>query len=329
MTKKRTDMVTADRSRFKNNMEYKSKSKKDPSMISSTSTMDVSPVEFKAKAAEKKGDMSIVAKKDVITLPPTTTIMGAIRTMTNKGFRRVPIADAGTKRLEGIITSMDVVNFLGGGSKNLLVKKYYKGNLLAAINADVSEIMQRDVAFLVSKASIFDAVEMMIQRNTGGLPVVNEDNRVCGIFTERDFLELMADTIDYDSVRNYMSTKVKTVPFDATIEDAAKIMVSKGFRRLPIAKDGILIGIVTASNIMNFLGSGKAFEKIITGNFREAFSEPITSLINKDVVWAPPEMDLGDAARLMIEKKVGCLPVIDNDVLCGIITERDLLKAVY
>lgn len=322
-------MVTADRSRFKNNMEYKSKSKKDPSMISSTSTMDVSPVEFKAKAAEKKGDMSIVAKKDVITLPPTTTIMGAIRTMTNKGFRRVPIADAGTKRLEGIITSMDVVNFLGGGSKNLLVKKYYKGNLLAAINADVSEIMQRDVAFLVSKASIFDAVEMMIQRNTGGLPVVNEDNRVCGIFTERDFLELMADTIDYDSVRNYMSTKVKTVPFDATIEDAAKIMVSKGFRRLPIAKDGILIGIVTASNIMNFLGSGKAFEKIITGNFREAFSEPITSLINKDVVWAPPEMDLGDAARLMIEKKVGCLPVIDNDVLCGIITERDLLKAVY
>jgi len=329
LTKKRTDMVTADRSRFKNNMEYKSKSKKDPSMISSTSTMDVSPVEFKAKAAEKKGDMSIVAKKDVITLPPTTTIMGAIRTMTNKGFRRVPIADAGTKRLEGIITSMDVVNFLGGGSKNLLVKKYYKGNLLAAINADVSEIMQRDVAFLVSKASIFDAVEMMIQRNTGGLPVVNEDNRVCGIFTERDFLELMADTIDYDSVRNYMSTKVKTVPFDATIEDAAKIMVSKGFRRLPIAKDGILIGIVTASNIMNFLGSGKAFEKIITGNFREAFSEPITSLINKDVVWAPPEMDLGDAARLMIEKKVGCLPVIDNDVLCGIITERDLLKAVY
>ncbi len=329
MTKKRTDMVTADRSRFKNNMEYKSKSKKDPSMISSTSTMDVSPVEFKAKAAEKKGDMSIVAKKDVITLPPTTTIMGAIRTMTNKGFRRVPIADAGTKRLEGIITSMDVVNFLGGGSKNLIVKKYYKGNLLAAINADVSEIMQRDVAFLVSKASIFDAVEMMIQRNTGGLPVVNEDNRVCGIFTERDFLELMADTIDYDSVRNYMSTKVKTVPFDATIEDAAKIMVSKGFRRLPIAKDGILIGIVTASNIMNFLGSGKAFEKIITGNFREAFSEPITSLINKDVVWAPPEMDLGDAARLMIEKKVGCLPVIDNDVLCGIITERDLLKAVY
>ena len=97
LTKKRTDMVTADRSKFQNNMEYQGNHKKDPGMISSTSTMDVAPVEFKAKAAEKKGDMSVVAKKDVITLPPTTTIMGAIKTMTNKGFRRVPIADAGYK----------------------------------------------------------------------------------------------------------------------------------------------------------------------------------------------------------------------------------------
>jgi CBS domain-containing protein len=331
LTRKRTDMVTQDRSKLQknSNTEYRSNPKKEPGMFTSTSTRDVAPVEFKAKASEKKSDMSVVATQDVITLPPTTTIMGAIKTMTHKGFRRVPIADAGTKRLEGIITSMDIVNFLGGGSKNLLVEKYYKENLLAAINADVSEIMQRDVAFLTTKASISDAVEMMIQRNTGGLPVVDEDNRVCAIFTERDFLDLMADTIDYDSIRNYMSTKVKTAPFDITIEEAAKIMVNKGFRRLPIVKDEILIGIVTASNIMNFLGNGKAFEKLVTGNFHEALSEPIASLINKDVVWASPEMDLGDAARLMIEKKVGSLPVIDNDVLCGIITERDFLRAVY
>lgn len=329
MTKKKTDMVTEERLKVQNNTEYRGNHKKNPSMFASTSTMDVAPVEFKAKASERKSDISIVATKDVITLPPTTTIMGAIKTMTHKGFRRVPITDAGTKRLEGIITSMDIVDFLGGGSKNLLVEKYYNENLLAAINADVSEIMQRDVAFLTTKASISDAVEMMIQRNTGGLPVVDEDNRVCAIFTERDFLDLMADTIDYDSIKNHMSTKVKTVPFDTTIEEAAKIMVKKGFRRLPIVKDGILIGIVTASNIMNFLGNGKAFEKLVTGNFHEALNEPITSLINKDVVWAPPEMDLGDAARLMIEKKVGSLPVIDNDILCGIITERDFLRAVY
>lgn len=330
MTKKRTDMVTENRSKLQknSNTEYRSIPKKEPGMFTSTSTMDVSPVEFKAKASEKKSDISVVATKDVITLPPTTTIMGAIKTMTNKGFRRVPIADAGTKRLEGIITSMDIVNFLGGGSKNLLVENYYNENLLAAINAEVSEIMQYDVAFITKKASISNAVEMMIQRNTGGLPVVDEDHRVCAIFTERDFLDLIADTIDYDPIRDYMSTKVKTVPFDTTIEEAAKIMVSRGFRRLPVVKDGILIGIVTASNIMNFLGSGKAFEKIVTGNFHEAFSEPITSLITKDVIWASPEMDMGDAARLMIEKEVGSLPVIDNDVLCGIITERDFLRAV-
>lgn len=278
---------------------------------------------------EKKKNIDIFATKDVITLPPTTTIMGAIKTMTHKGFRRIPIADAGTKRLEGIITSMDIVNFLGGGDKYLLVKNFYKDNLLAAINADVSEIMQKNVTFATSKATIESVLELMIKNETGGIPIVDNDNRVYAMFTERDCLDLIAETTNYGSINNYMIKNVKTVQHDLTIKEAAKLMVKNKFRRLPIVKDEILIGIVTASNIMNYLGSGKVFEKLITGNFDEAFNEKISYLIKKDVVRASSDIDLEVAAKLMIEKNVGSLPIIDNDVLYGIITERDFVKAIY
>lgn len=312
----------------KMNANNKSIQKNDARMLSTIGTMDVGPVDFKAKISEHEGDIMAVATKDVVTVPPTTTIMGAIKTMTSKKFRRVPITDAGTNRLEGVVTSVDVVDFLGGGSKNLLVEKRFKGNLLAAINADVREIMRHNVLHLNDNASISDALKMMSKERTGGLPILSEDGRVRAICTEKDFVKLVAGIYANKTVGAYMSKKVKTAPSNTTIFNSAKIMVNEGFRRLPIVKDGILIGVVTASDIMNFMGSGDAFNKLITGNIHEAFDAPISSLISKDVVWASSDLDIGKAAEIMIEKNVGSIPIIDDGVLCGIITERDILHSI-
>jgi len=310
------------------NAEEKTIQKKDPKMLSTIGTLDVGPVDFKARISEHEGDVMAVATRDVVTVPPTTTIMGAIKTMTSKGFRRIPITDAGTNRLEGIVTSVDVIDFLGGGDRNLLVKKRFNGNLLAAINAEVREIMQQNVAYLRDDASIADAFDMMVKRNTSGLPIVDNDNRVRAICTEKDFVILAAGIYANKPIGEYMSNNVKTAPSNTTIDEAAKIMVSKGFRRLPVVKDSILLGVVTASDIMNFLGSGEAFNKLVTGDIHEAFDEPVSSLISKNVVWASSDMDLGKAAALMVKKNVGSLPIIDNGTLCGILTEQDLLRAI-
>lgn len=310
------------------NANDKTIQRNDLRMLSTTGTMDIGPVNFKAKISEREGDIMAVATKDVVTIPPTTTIMGAIKTMTNKKFRRVPITDAGTNRLEGVVTSVDVIDFLGGGSKNLLVEKRFKGNLLAAINADVREIMRHNVSHLNEDANISDALKMMNEEKTGGLPILTEDGRVCAICTEKDFVKLVAGIYANKSVGEYMTKKVKTTRSNTTIVDAAKIMVDQGFRRLPVVTDSILIGVVTASDIMNFLGSGNAFNKIVTGNIHEAFDAPISSLISKDVVWASSDLDIGEAAATMIEKNVGSIPIIDDGVLCGILTERDVLHSI-
>ena len=296
--------------------------------MDSTGVMDRGPVDFKSRVSHNQGDIMAIASKNIVTLPPTTNIMGTAKTMLKYGFRRVPIADAGTNRLVGIVTSLDIVDFLGGGLRHNIVKNRYKGNLAAAINEDVREIMKKDVVSLGVNDNISNAIKTMIERNIGGIPIVDDDNVVVGIVSERDFVRTVADITTSKSVNKYMSNKVVTASPDISVGEATRTMIEKGFRRIPIVKEDVLLGIVTASDVMRYLGSGEIFQKLLTGDVSDAFQVPLKSLILRDIVWTNSGIDIGEAAALMLKNKVGALPIIDDGELCGILTERDIIKAL-
>jgi len=296
--------------------------------MDSTGVMDRGPVDFKSRVSNNQGDILAIASKNIVTLPPTTNIMGTVKTMLKYGFRRVPIADAGTNRLVGIITSLDIVDFLGGGLRHNIVKNRYKGNLAAAINEDVREIMKKDVVSLGVNDNISSAIKTMIEKNIGGIPIVDDDNVVVGIVSERDFVRTVADITTSKSVNKYMSNKVVTASPDISVGEATRTMIEKGFRRIPIVKEDVLLGIVTASDVMRYLGSGEIFQKLMTGDVSDAFQVPLKSLILRDIVWTNSGIDIGEAAALMLKNKVGALPIIDDGELCGILTERDIIKAL-
>ena len=299
---------------------------KDPHTISSMGTMRIGP-EFKSRISEHEGKILALATRNVVTLPPTATIMEAIKIMTERRFRRIPITDAGTKRLEGVVTTVDIIDFLGGGNKNLLVKNRFKGNLLAAINEEVRQIMETDVAYLHEQADFKEAITTMLKRRTGGLPIINDDMQVVAIFTERNAIELMGGPLTNKIVDDYMTRNVKLASTDTPIGQAAKVMVENRLRRLPVVKDGIFAGIVTASDIIHFLGRGDAFSKLVTGDIHEALDQPIGSIISDDLVWTSLGTDMGTAMQIMLERKIGSLPALEGDYLRGIITESDILRS--
>ena len=316
------------RMRVKENSSERSYSKRDPTMYSSNDIIHTGPVDFDERIAEHEGGIMAVASRDVVTIPPTTTIISAIRTMSENGFRHVPVTNAGTNRLEGMVTSVDIIDFLGGGSKNLLVENHYKGNLLAAVNASVKEIMQHDAASIPENTDIDETIRQMLDNNSDGLPVVDDDGCVLAICTEKDFLKFAESVINTKRVAHYMSRKVKHATPDTSIGDVAKMMIDNGFRRVPVIRKGTILGMVTASDIMHFLGSGDAFHRLMTGNVHEALDEPVVSLISKELVSTSIDAYMGSAAHVMLENNIGSLPVMDNDELAGIITERDFLKAI-
>ncbi len=289
---------------------------------------NMAPLDFKTRISERTGDVMTIASREVVTLPPTTPIIEAVKTMLKEGFRRLPVADAGTKRLKGIVTSQDIVDFLGGGQRNLIVKNRFKGNLLAAVNSSISEIMEENVVSLNEKDSLRDALNAMMKENVGGIPITDNEKRVKGIISERDFVFLVSGIVTGKKVDEYMSRTVVTASSDMSVGNATKYMINNGFRRLPVVKDNVLIGIITASDIMRFLGSGDIFDKLVTGNAKEVFEVPIRTLIRRDVISTKSDVDLGEAASLVLEKNVGSLPVIEEGELKGIITERDFVRAI-
>lgn len=283
---------------------------------------------FKQRISKHESGIMAAAKKDVVTIPPTTTIMGAARTMVDYGYRRLPVADPGTKRLEGICTVLDIIDFLGGGEKSRIIERNYDGNLIVAINSSIRDIMQQNVVVVTDDSSLEDAINTMVQRSVGGVPVVSEDGRVVGILTERDVVRIMSQSITGKKVEDIMSRNVRTAPPDMPIESAAQTMISSGFRRLPVVTNGIVVGFITATDIMRYLGSGEAFKKLVTGNVHEAFGAPIKSIMKGDLITVSPDDDLGSTAIMMARNGIGSLPVISDGRLAGILTEYDILMSL-
>lgn len=288
----------------------------------------MAPIDFKSRISQIPGDIMTVASMEVVTIPPTMPVIEAVKTMLSRGFRRLPVADAGTNRLKGIVTSQDIVDFLGGGKRNLIVKNKFKGNLLSAVNSSISEIMEENVVTLNEKDSLKDALNTMLKENIGGIPITDSEGRVQAIISERDFVFIVSGIVTGKTVNDYMSKKIVTAPSDMSVGTAAKSMINNGFRRLPVIRDNVLIGIITASDIMRFLGSGEMFERLVTGNAREVFEVPVSTLIRRDVIFTKSDVDLGVAASVMLDKNVGSLPVLEDGELKGIITERDFVRAM-
>jgi CBS domain-containing protein len=286
------------------------------------------PLQFDSRHAKRASDVVGVASPDVVTVPPTTTIMGAIKTRTFYGFSRLPIADPGTKRLIGFVTSVDVVDFLGGGLRHNLLREKYGGNIFTAINADITEIMSTRLAYASDKASLNDVLKLMYEKNVGGLPIVDEDTRIKAIITEEDFVRFCRGMDTGLAVEAFMSPNVVTAPAQTTIEKMTRMIIQKGFRRMPVVQDGVLMGMVTASDIMKYLGSGDAFEKVVTGDIGEVMNQPIKSLIKRSLLATEKKADLGQAARKMMDNDIGALPVMDKGSLAGILTERDYVRAL-
>lgn len=287
-----------------------------------------SPLQFDSRNAKRASNVVGVASPDVVTVPPTTTIMGAIKTMIFYGFSRLPIADPGTKRLIGFVTSVDVVDFLGGGLRHNLLAEKYGGNIYTAINADIRDIMSTNLTYADDKASLNDVLKLMYERNVGGLPILDDDLRIKAIITEEDFVRFCRGLDTGLDVESFMSPNVVTAPAQTTIEKMTRMIIQKGFRRMPVVQDGVLMGMVTASDIMKYLGGGEAFQKVITGDVTEVMKLPIKSLIKRSLLATERKADLGQAARKMMDNDIGSLPVMDRGSLAGILTERDYIRAL-
>jgi CBS domain-containing membrane protein len=128
-------------------------------------------------------------------------------------------------------------------------------------------------------------------------------------------------------VRELMSTDVLTIGRNDQLTIADDIMKMKRLRHLPVVEEGRLVGIVTQRDLFHAaLSTALNFGEKAQKEFLKTVV--VKEVMTDEVLTIDPGADVKEAARLMIEHKIGCLPVLENGKLVGLVTETDLLRIV-
>lgn len=127
--------------------------------------------------------------------------------------------------------------------------------------------------------------------------------------------EAKASRGNYLRIDQYMTTDLFTVHADDAVEVVANLMIWERIRHVPVEdKDHRLVGVLTYRAVLRFVMSG--------GSARRT---PVSDIMKRDVTTVTPETTTVEALRLMRRLGVGCLPVVSEDRLVGIVTDEDFM----
>ncbi|HEX5086385.1 MAG TPA: CBS domain-containing protein [Nocardioides sp.] len=121
----------------------------------------------------------------------------------------------------------------------------------------------------------------------------------------------------YDPVSRVMSWPVATIDIDATLEEAAEALAADNIGVLLVLRDGRLAGIVSERDVVVHVAAGANLSHLAVGD-----------VMAGDLVTTPSETPIVGAARLMSEADVRHLPILDDHLIAGLVSIRDLLPVL-
>ncbi len=118
----------------------------------------------------------------------------------------------------------------------------------------VRECMARKLLTLKSDTEILDAVAFLLKHKISGAPVVDSDNHLVGVISEKDCLNLLAKgvrgNVPHGSIAEFMTTEVETISPDMDLYYAAGLFLKRNYRRFPVVEDGVLVGQISRRDIL-------------------------------------------------------------------------------
>lgn len=116
--------------------------------------------------------------------------------------------------------------------------------------------------------------------------------------------------------KDIMSTPVKSIPMDRSMEEAGRIMLRYGHTGMPVVEGDIMVGMISRRDV------GKA-------RTHDLGHAPVKGFMTAGVLAVAPDTPVGEIQRMMVEYDIGRLPVTDHDRLMGIVSRTDILRTLH
>jgi acetoin utilization protein AcuB len=128
-------------------------------------------------------------------------------------------------------------------------------------------------------------------------------------------------------VSDWMTKKVFTISADGYLSDVISLMKEKSVKHVPVVKGGKLKGIISDRDIKEYSPSKATSLDIYEIHYLLANTK-ISSIMRTRVTTAAADTPIEEAAMIMLDKNIGCLPVVDGGDLVGIISDKDIFHAL-
>jgi CBS domain-containing protein len=256
----------------------------------------------------------------VITGTPEMELSKARQIFDERHIRALPILKDG--KLIGLINRQVLI----GIDLSILGNEVWNMGIDVA-DETTADVMKTNVLTIAPDSTIHHAARVMLENKINALPVL-VNGELTGILTSSDLLRYIIaqyPTLGKKvTVSDHMSDEVVTIQRSSTLLEAHNLMGTKRIRSLPVVENGKIVGLVTRTDLMSSDPSRPAMLNSQEASYK-VLAQPVEKVMVADVVTITPDAELTEAARIMLEKKIHCLPVVDeNCKMLGIITETDL-----
>ena len=199
--------------------------------------------------------------------------------------------------------------------------------------------MSRPAVCLSREQNAREAAILMVGHRISALPVL-QAGRLVGILSDADLMKwLDALTLTDDAVKRFllrpvgdlMRAHVITVTPESLLVEVTDIFRRRRIRHVPVVNDGLVVGIISDRDVRRSLGWSSVREaQADQRNHAADVRFPCTAgdIMQRQVLWTERSTTLKDALRMLIDKHIHSLPVIEKGRLTGIITQTDFIRAV-
>jgi CBS domain-containing protein len=283
-----------------------------------------------------------VMTKNVITLPPSESLLKAQSLMTKDRIKKIVVVE--DDMAVGIIAIKDILRFVISDQTDREMHEI-----------PIAEAMIKRLVTTEKNGTLIECAQIMGRENVSSIVIIEDGaqqsvnpKKLSGIITSSDITSFFGDKCSgMTTVRDYMSYPVFTIAVNEKISNATESMLKHHISHLVVTGPGYLVGILSETDLLllTLAFKSKTLRSVYENNLflfhsskKRNLVEPALATI-RDVLTPDPTIiekhaDLADAAKIMIRQGISAILVVDSleeekkDLPVGIITKSDVVKSL-
>ncbi len=239
---------------------------------------------------------------------------------------RVVVVDEGNK-VKGVINGRRILEvLLGRRGESLKTKEGLRGVLREPVNLFLDEARN----IFPESVSLQTVLQYMAENNVGYVIIADENGVFKGCIDEEVILGRLLNKKFNVKVGDVMTQPALTVPPEATLFDAANMMIDSRVRRVFVVRGENMVGILTVTDILNHVLTMEKHLDVMIRNVdvEDIFRSRVEDVMNREVISVSSESDVGEAINKVVKNDISCLPVSTKSRVLGVVCRVDLVVGI-